>query len=134
VISGDRIKVTLTIESKNHYEYLLFEDLKPAGFESVELQSGGGLRLRGIDEPGVDRLLPPGFRGGSHVHRELRDSKVALFVDRLPEGFWQIQYEFRAETPGQFHALSVMAEAMYVREIRANSREFRVQVQPDPKS
>ena len=131
VKSGDRIKVTLTIESKNHYEYLLFEDLKPAGFESVELRSGGHLRLSAIDEPKVDRLLPPGFRRGSHVHRELRDSKVALFVDRLPEGFWQIQYEFRAETPGHFHALPVLAEAMYVPEIRANSREFRVHVQPD---
>ena len=33
----------LTIEAKNNYEYLLFEDLKPAGLEAVEVRSGEAL-------------------------------------------------------------------------------------------
>src|SRR4029077_17541605 len=32
VTSGDRVETVVTIEAKNNYEYLVFEDLKPAGF------------------------------------------------------------------------------------------------------
>ena len=40
VKSGERVETVLTIEGKNDYEYLLFEDLKPAGLEAVEVRSG----------------------------------------------------------------------------------------------
>ena len=33
VKSGERVEVVLTIEAKNNYEYLLFEDLKPAAWK-----------------------------------------------------------------------------------------------------
>ncbi len=36
VKSGERVETVLTIEGKNDCEYLLFEDLKPAGLEAVE--------------------------------------------------------------------------------------------------
>ena len=39
------------------------------------------------------------------VYQELRDRKVALFLDKLPQGVWEIRYEMRAEVPGTFHAL-----------------------------
>ena len=48
------------------------------------------------------------------MHRELRDRKVAFFIDKLPEGFWELRYELRAETPGDFHALPLLGYAMYV--------------------
>ena len=38
--SGDLVEIELVIESKNDYEYLVFEDMKPAGFEPVDLRSG----------------------------------------------------------------------------------------------
>ena len=56
------------------------------------------------------------------MHQELRDRKVALFVDKLPQGVWEIRYELRAEVPGSFHALPLMGHAMYVPEIRAKGR------------
>jgi hypothetical protein len=43
---------------------------------------------------------------------------VALFIDKLPEGLWEIRYELRAEVPGEFHALPVLGHAMYIPEIR----------------
>ena len=46
------------------------------------------------------------------VYQELRDRKVALFIDHLPEGVWQISYEMRAESPGAFHALPVLGHAV----------------------
>ena len=65
------------------------------------------------------------------VYQELRDRKVALFIDHLPQGIWEIRYDMRAETPGRFHALPVVGGAMYVPEIRCNSAETRVQVLED---
>ena len=122
VKSGDRIEVVLTVEAKNNYEYLLFEDLKPAGLEAVQIRSGESIYVRELKSDG-------GFTGRQRwVYQELRDRKVALFIDKLPEGIWQLSYEMRAEVPGSFHALPVLGHAMYVPEIRTNGAETRVRV------
>ena len=149
--SGERLEVVLRIEAKNNYEYLVFEDLKPAGLEAVALRSGGPVYARQLRSSAVSSEAPPG-KGPSvsappqreqsisgtdqsrltgrtrWVHRELRDRKVAFFIDKLPEGFWELRYELRAETPGDFHALPLLGYAMYVPEIRTNSEEIRVSV------
>ena len=51
---------------------------------------------------------------------------MALFIDKLAEGVWEIRYELRAEVPGEFHALPVLGHTMYVPEIRCNGEEQRV--------
>jgi uncharacterized protein YfaS (alpha-2-macroglobulin family) len=122
VKSGDRVEVVLTVEAKNNYEYLIFEDLKPAGLEAVQLRSGGNLYAREVKPDGT-------FTGRTRwVYQELRDRKVALFIDRLPQGLWQLTYEMRAEAPGAFHALPVLGHAMYVPEIRTNGAETRITI------
>ena len=155
VTSGERIEVVLSIEAKNHLEYLIFEDLKPAGFEAVQVRSGESLTARELKrgeaeerftgaaadrrrrgssrdagrDPRFESDLGPGYTGRRRsVHQELRDRHVALFASRLDEGLWEMRYELRAEVPGSFHALPVLAHAMYVPEIRANGEELRVEV------
>jgi hypothetical protein len=166
VNSGERVETVLTIEAKNNYEYLLFEDLKPAGLEAVEIRSGENLFAYELKSGAVDRkfsantniassLVPERVRNGSTgrrrvrnrpmiprpvttdddhtgrahwVYEELRDRKVALFIDKLEQGFWEIKYDLRAEVPGKFHALPVMGHAMYVPEIRCNGTEVRIHV------
>ncbi|MFY9223877.1 MAG: alpha-2-macroglobulin, partial [Blastocatellia bacterium] len=179
--SGDRIQVVLTIEAKNNYEYLLFEDLKPAGIEAVQIRSGEALYTKELKSSTIERRFADNkevstdpnqapetsprkaaLRGGAKalvekeiaktfpnqtddlsaqdytgrsrwVYQELRDRKVALFIDKLPEGVWEIRYEFRAEVPGEFHALPVLGHAMYVPEIRCNSKEIRISVTEEKK-
>ncbi|MFO1477207.1 MAG: alpha-2-macroglobulin family protein [Verrucomicrobiota bacterium] len=141
VRSGERVETVLTLESKNNYEYLMIEDLKPAGLEAVELRSGENLDARELRRdlanarPAAataatwERRPDSDFTGRTRwVYRELRDRKVALFLDRLPEGIWEIHYELRAETPGTYHALPAVGQAMYVPEIRGNSAELRIRV------
>jgi uncharacterized protein YfaS (alpha-2-macroglobulin family)/tetratricopeptide (TPR) repeat protein len=154
VTSGERVEVVVTVEAKNDYEYLVFEDLKPAGLEAVQIRSGEAMYVRELKSGAVQRrfaepaaVMPPamGVRapdqrrpGGDFtgrqrwVHQELRDRKVALFVDKLPEGVWQITYDLRAEVPGRFHALPLLGHAMYVPEIRCNSGEVRITVDDRP--
>lgn len=137
VKSGERVEVVLTVEAKNNYEYLLFEDLKPAGLEAVQVRSGESLYIRELKSGALNSRnaammnfnSASDFTGRSRwVYQELRDRKVALFIDRLPEGVWQISYEMRAEAPGVFHAMPVLGHAMYVPEIRTNGAETRVRV------
>jgi uncharacterized protein YfaS (alpha-2-macroglobulin family) len=137
VKSGERVDVVLTIEAKNNYEYLLFEDLKPAGLEAVQIRSGENLYVREIKSGALNGRnaslmsfeTASDFTGRTRwVYQELRDRKVALFIDHLPEGVWQVSYEMRAESPGSFHALPVLGHAMYVPEIRTNSGEVRIKV------
>jgi uncharacterized protein YfaS (alpha-2-macroglobulin family) len=137
VKSGDRVEVVLTIEAKNNYEYLLFEDLKPAGLEAVQIRSGDNVYVRELKSGALSDkkiglmnfLSENDFTGRTRwVYQELRDRKVALFIDHLPEGVWQLSYEMRAEAPGSFHALPVLGNAMYVPEIRTNGAETRIKV------
>ena len=137
VKSGDRVEVVLTIEGKNNYEYLLFEDLKPGGLEAVQIRSGENLYVREVKSGALNGrnaalmnyTTAGDFTGRQRwVYQELRDRKVALFIDKLPEGVWQVSYEMRAESPGAFHALPVLGHAMYVPEIRTNGTEVRVRV------
>jgi uncharacterized protein YfaS (alpha-2-macroglobulin family) len=137
VMSGERVEVVVTVESKNDYDYLLFEDLKPGGLEAVALQSGAPLwaselrqtAVRREKRAGVERDASSDQTGRTAwVYQELRDRKVALFIDHLPQGTWEIRYTLRAEVPGTFHALPLLGQAMYVPEIRANGDEVRVKV------
>ena len=105
--SGDLIEVELLIESKNDYEYLVFEDMKAAGFEPVKVRSGY-----------------TGNEIGAYV--EFRDQKVAFFVRRLARGIHSVSYRLRAEIPGRFSALPAKGYAMYAPELKANSDEIKL--------
>jgi hypothetical protein len=107
VKSGDLVEVELVIESKNDYEYLVFEDMKAAGFEAVNVRSG-------YDGNDI----------GAYV--EYRDRKVCFFVHRLARGRHSVSYRLRAEIPGKFSALPTRAYAMYAPELKANSDEIKL--------
>ncbi len=105
--SGDLVEIELEIESKNDYEYLVFEDPKAAGFEPVDRQSG--------------------YTGGyPRVYRQLRDDRVVFFFRSLNRGRHSISYRMRAEIPGRFSALPTRGSAMYAPELKANSDEIRL--------
>ena len=63
-------------------------------------------------KPAADRTGADYTGEARRVYRELRDRKIASFVDRLPQGLWEIRYELRAETPGRFHGLPVVTHAI----------------------
>ncbi len=107
--SGDLVEIELKIESKNDYEYIMFEDMKAAGFEPVEVQSGY-------------------TRGGMNAYMELRDERVCFFTRVLPRGTHSVSYRMRAEIPGRFSALPTKASAMYAPELKANSDEIKLNI------
>jgi uncharacterized protein YfaS (alpha-2-macroglobulin family) len=147
VKSGERVEVVLTIEAKNDFEYLMFEDMKPAGLEAAEVKSGEGASAREIKSGEVARRFGDSnalanapdqrewqrYTGRQEsIHQELRERKVALFLSRLPQGVWETRYELRAEVPGRFSALPTSGWAMYVPEIRCNGDEIKITVEDRP--
>ncbi len=108
--SSDLVEIELVIESKNDYEYIVFEDMKAAGFEPVALRSGYG-----------------GNEMGAYM--ELRDERVTFFVRRLARGRHSLSYRMRAEIPGKFSALPTKASAMYAPELKANSDEIKLRIE-----
>jgi uncharacterized protein YfaS (alpha-2-macroglobulin family) len=110
VAVGSLVEVALTIEAEDAYEYLAFEDPKPAGCEPVQLQSGG----RWLD--------------WSWANVELRDEGVAFFVSSLDRGRHVLRYRLRAEVPGLFHVLPASGFAMYAPEIQASSAGQRLRI------
>ena len=108
--SGDLVEVELEIESKNDYEYIVFEDMKAGGFEPVDVRSG--------------------YNGnGLGAYMELRDERVCLFTRMLPRGKHSVSYKIRAEIPGKFSALPTRASAMYAPELRGNSDEMKLGIE-----
>jgi hypothetical protein len=108
--SGQLVEIELEIDSKNDYEYLVFEDLKPAGFEPVELRSGYS-----------------GNEMGAYV--EFRDNRVVFFVSQLARGKHSVSYRMRAEIPGRFSALPARGWGMYAPELKGNSDEIKLRVE-----
>jgi uncharacterized protein YfaS (alpha-2-macroglobulin family) len=108
--SGDLVEIELEIDSKNDYEYLVFEDMKPAGFEPVDLRSGYNNNALG-------------------AYMEFRDNRVVFFTRTLARGKHSVAYRMRAEIPGKFSALPTKAWAMYAPELKANSDEIKLQVE-----
>lgn len=107
--SGDLVEIELEIESKNDYEYIVFEDMKAAGFEPVEVRSGYN-------------------REGMHAYVEYRDERVVFFCRSLARGKHSVKYRVRAEIPGKFNALPTKISAMYAPELRGNSDEIRLNI------
>lgn len=114
VDSGVRVRVDLEVTINKAVEFVMIEDLKPAGLESVLQKSG----------PEVCQY--------QCTHAELRNDRVAMFLTELPVGTKKLSYELRAEVPGRFSALPARVEAMYAPEIAATTDEFRFEVRDAP--
>ena len=110
VKSGDLIQVELDVTSDNNYTYLVFEDMKAAGCEPVDVRSGGK------------------SQEGFATYMELRDEKVVFFLGEIQQGTHLLRYRLRAETPGIFHALPTTLSGVYVPELRANSDELVLKI------
>lgn len=116
VESGVRVRVDVELTANKAVEFVMVEDLKPAGFEAVMLQSG------------------PAVCNYACAHAELRTDRVAMFLSEIPVGTTRVSYELRAEVPGRFAALPARVEAMYAPEITATADEMRFEVRDAPEA
>ena len=106
VLTGETIEVKLTIIANQPLEYLLAEDRKPAGFETIDTHSG--------------------YHQGSF--RELHDERVSFYLGRIQKGETVLTYRIRAEHAGTISALPATVELMYEPRQAANANEQKLRV------
>lgn len=109
---GDRIRVRLTITAKRDMDYVLIEDAFPAGCE--------------VTERGDISEAYAWSEWWSSV--DVRDDRAAFFARFMKVGTHTIEYNLRPQSPGTYHALPTLVQAMYAPEKRAFSTEATVEV------
>lgn len=114
ITTGQQVEVELTINADNNFEYLVFEDPKPAGCEPYQLVSGAA------------------YGGGTYANMELRDTKVVFFADWLGRGKHSLTYKLVCEQPGTFRILPTAGEAMYSPFVQAISDSGKMVITDKP--
>ena len=84
VTSGERIETVLTIEAKNHYEYLLFEDMKPAGLEAVQIKSGESLYAQELKQSTVKQTFGKPLNPDRSSRKSSRKGRVGSTTTPVP--------------------------------------------------
>jgi len=130
---GDTIQVRLTIIAPHDLYYVVVEDPFPAGCEAVDttLETSSLADLEPVLYRESERGGWPWFYAWWwrwYTRSELRDEKLALFVDYLPAGTYSYQYTLRATVPGAYHVLPTGAYEFYFPEVfgRSDGRLFTV--------
>jgi hypothetical protein len=128
-VAGEQVVARVALNVPNDLEYVMVEVPKPAGCEPLNPLSGWDARLVRIGNGGT--ALAAGVSGedaGVPIYREEHDDRSVFFIDALHAGNWEIRFGLRAVHPGEYRALPVHAEAMYVPEVRANSDARRLRI------
>jgi len=112
---GSLVRVRLALSSKEARSYVALADHLPAGLEplNTHLHTAGSTGGKGGLGPLATRSLK------LLSYDELRDHRVAFYVDALPAGAVEYVYLARATTPGTFLRPAAEAEAMYDPEVAA---------------
>jgi uncharacterized protein YfaS (alpha-2-macroglobulin family) len=137
-VAGEQVTARVTLTVPNELEYVMVEVPKPAGCEPLNPLSGWDARLLRVeaapataaanDKQAKNNSGGTGEDAGRPVYREEHDDKSVFFLDHVEAGTWEIRFGLRATTPGDYRALPVKAQAMYVPEVRANSDARRVRI------
>ena len=119
---GDYVLVTVTIDPKDAYRYVLVNEPLPAGYRVIE--DDGVFRVAGVEPRyGYD------YYGWNYWYdgREVYDERVDYYFTFLGEPV-TFTYVLRAETPGVFAALPTQAWLMYEPEVRGTGPDATLQV------
>ncbi len=103
-------KIELEIDSKNDYEYILFEDMKAAGFEPVDVRSG--------------------YNGNDlGAYMELRDNRVSFFVRTLARGKHSVATACAPKSPASSAPCRPKPPPCTPRSCKANSDEIKLKIE-----
>jgi uncharacterized protein YfaS (alpha-2-macroglobulin family) len=101
-----RVRLSITASVENHY--VAIDDKLPAGLEPLNSS------LETTERVSQGKLTQIAQRSLSVLsYSEMRDSRVAFFVDEMLPGEYEFSYVARATTPGTFLRPAARVEAMY---------------------
>jgi uncharacterized protein YfaS (alpha-2-macroglobulin family) len=105
---GSLVRVRIGVRSRGKLNYVAVDDKLPAGLEPLNAALATTEKVaQGELGEVVKRSLALVSYG------EVRDHRVAFFVDDMPAGDYEFRYVARAATAGRFLRPAARAEAMY---------------------
>ncbi len=122
VAPGDYVLVTVSIDPKDSYRYVLVNEPLPAGYRVVEEDLA--FRISGLTPRyGWD------YFGWNYWYdgRDIRDERVDYYFTALGSEV-SFTYILRAETPGSFTALPTQVWLMYEPEVRGTATAARLEI------
>lgn len=120
---GSLVRVRLGIRTEGDYHYVAIDDKLPAGLEPLNAA------LETTEKVSQGEFTATAQRSLSVLsYKEIRDSRVAFFVDEMLGGEYEYTYVARATTPGEFLRPAGRAEAMYEPEICGVTSIDRVKI------
>lgn len=124
ILVGQDLLVETTIKSKaKNLEYLISEDMLPAGFEVVKA-------LNNYQIDGNDSSIDPRFDYYpiyDYSHREYRDEKAVFFSTYFNKEV-TFRYIIKAQIPGEYNINPAQSYLMYYPEFNGNTGIRRVKV------
>ena len=125
--AGAMYRIELNVSSAQDRQFVVVDDPLPAGFEAVNVNLA-------TSNSSAKAIAGPGSRGGwwsygTFNHSEMRDDRVLVFADWMPQGKHTFTYLARATTFGRFELPSTKAEEMYSPEIFGNTSNLTVIVE-----
>lgn len=107
---GDLVTVQLTIKCKEAIDYVTISDQRPACIEPVE-QLPGYVYVDGLA-----------------FYRQVRDASTDIFIDRLPQGTYQLTYTATVTVPGTFVSGIATVQSQYAPASTAHSAAAKITV------
>jgi uncharacterized protein YfaS (alpha-2-macroglobulin family) len=114
---GDVVQVRLTIDVPENMQYVIVEDMLPAGLEALDTS------LKTVSAAADAPAFGPAGRPywWYFTQTSIRDNRVALFATDLPAGTYHYTYLARASSLGAFQTLPATAYQMYAPEVFGRS-------------
>ncbi|NMO21455.1 hypothetical protein HPC49_31130 [Pyxidicoccus fallax] len=109
---GSLVRVRLKVRADSHQNYVAIDDKLPAGLEPMNTNLA---TTEKVSQGPLTQALQRGL--ASLSYSEMRDHRVAFFVDDMNAGEYEFSYVARATTPGTFLRPAAGAEAMYAPEV-----------------
>lgn len=107
VRAGEILRMTISVTPKSSVSYAIIEAPLPSGFEVVNRERSWSQYFSGI---------------------EVHDERVGIFCRRLGGSRRTLEFDVRAEVPGQLHVMPTEATAMYAPLLVGRSSEQRLAV------
>lgn len=109
--TGDKISVRIELRADRDMEYIHMKDLRPAGFEPVNVLS----RFK--------------WQDGLGYYESTRDAATHFFFDRLRKGVYVFEYPLFVTQKGNFSAGVTTIQCMYAPEFSSHSEGSRMVVE-----
>lgn len=107
---GDKVKIILTINVAQDLNYVTIIDERAACMEPTDQLSGSI------------------FSDGLYFYKENRDSSTNLFIEYLPKGTYQIEYDMWLNNAGDFYNGIATIQSQYRPQVTAHSSGNKIKV------